>query len=168
MDDDTFDSRLATASDRLSSLRARLVAGEPWPLATRFDHAPEASWGPPETLAHVEEMLGYWLGEAERVLAMTGGPEAFGRVATDTRRLAVIERDRKLPIGELLERTEAGVARWRDRWAQLDDAERGRTGLHPTRGAMSVSDIATRFVAGHLEDHIDQLEASLRDEAAMG
>jgi hypothetical protein len=161
VDADTFDRRLGAASDRLRGLATRLESSGPWPLAERFDHAPEAEWGPRETLAHLEEMLSFWLGEMERVVDMTGGPAPFGRVATDGLRLAVIERDRTLPIRELLARVQNGIARWRTRWAELDDADRGRTGIHATLGSLQVSDIATRFVAHHLEEHLDQLQAAL-------
>jgi hypothetical protein len=166
VDADDFDDRLDAAARRLAALGDRLLAGGPWPLAERIDHSPEAAWGPREVLAHLEEMLAYWQGEAERVLDMTAGPEPFGRVAADAVRLAVIERDRTLPIRELLSRIDAGIDRWRRRWAELDDDERERPGLHQTLGAMSAADIASKFVAGHLEDHLTQLEDSLADRAA--
>lgn len=166
MDADAFETRLAAAADRLTALGERLTAGGPWPLAARFDHTPEASWGPREVLAHLEEMLAYWLSEAERVMDMTAGPEPFGRVATDQVRLAVIERDRTLPVGELLARVKVGIEGWRRRWAGLEGADRDRTGLHPTLGELSVADIATRFVAGHLEDHLDQLQGTVSSDTA--
>ena len=168
MEADTFDDRLAAASDRLRGLATRLETGGPWPLAERFDHAPEAAWGPRETLAHLEEMLGFWLGEAARVIEMEAGPARFGRLATDTLRLAIIERDRTLPIRELIARTQNGIDRWRGRWRELDVAARGRTGLHATLGSLQVSEIATRFVAHHLEEHLDQLEAALADGETEG
>jgi len=83
MSENTFDQRLVAAEARLRGLAATLEAGGPWPLAARFDHSTEASWGPRETLAHVEEMLSFWLGEAERILdgGGDGGPVVFGRQA---------------------------------------------------------------------------------------
>ena len=168
MSSNDLDRRLAAAGGRATGLGGRLAAGGPWPLAERFDHAPEAAWGPREVLAHLTEMLPYWLGEAERIVDMAAGPEPFGRVATDDVRLAIIERDRSLPVRELLARVVNGIERWRRRWAELDALERDRTGLHPTLGELSVSDIAGRFVAAHLEDHLDQLEATLVDDIASG
>ena len=53
-----------------------------------------------ELLAHVAEMLPYWLGEAERILAGGPDPVRFGRVAEDKLRVLTIERDRTLrPLG---------------------------------------------------------------------
>jgi hypothetical protein len=162
MTTDDFDARLGSVADRLVGFGPALESGGPWPLAERFDHAPEASWGPREVLAHLEEMLAFWLGEAERVVDMTSGPEPFGRVATEDVRVAVIARDRTLPIRELLARIFVGIDRWRGRWAELSESERTRTGLHPIQGELTVTDIATRFVVEHAEGHLDQLAETLR------
>lgn len=157
---DDLDRRLAAAADRLASFAPTLRDGT-WPLAERFDHAPEAAWGPRELLAHLEEMLPYWLGEAERIIDMTAGPEPFGRVVTNDVRLAIIERDRTLPVRELEARVTVGIERWRRRWAALDEVTRARPGLHPTLGEMTVGEVGSRFVAGHLDDHLDQLTVIL-------
>jgi hypothetical protein len=160
MSDDDLDQRLAAASVRLDGLGAALQRGQ-WPLAERFDHSPEASWGPRETLAHLEEMLPFWLGEAERLLDARGDAVPFGRVATDTVRLAIIERDRTLPLRELVARVQVGIDRWQRRWPELDETDRSRRGTHVTLGELTVADIATRFVVVHLEDHLGQLAAAM-------
>ena len=160
---DDVDARLAAAGERLTDLSGSLIAGAPWGLAAQFDNSPEASWGPRETLAHLEEMLAYWLGEMERVLEAPDDGAPFGRVITDEVRLAIIERDRTLPLRELLARVRMGIDRWRGRWAELDDASGRRTGTHPRLGAVTVSDLASRFAVGHLEEHLDQLAAAIRD-----
>lgn len=160
MNDDELDQRLAAASTRFDGL-ATALQQRPWPLAERFDHSPEASWGPRETLAHVEEMLPFWLGEAERLLDAGDDAVTFGRVATEDVRLAIIERDRTLPLRELVARVHVGIGRWRERWPELDATSRSRSGTHITLGELTVSDIATRFVVGHLEVHLDQLAATL-------
>ena len=87
---------------RLAALRPAVQAGAPWPLSERFDDAPEATWGPPEVLAHVDEMLGFWHGELDRIVdARSDEPVPFGRISTDAARLAAIERERRLPLDEL-------------------------------------------------------------------
>ena len=168
MTDDDLDPRLAAANERLASLATNLETGGPWPLADRFDHAPETEWGPRETLAHVEEMLAYWLGEAERIIETPDVGVPVGRVVTDDVRLAIIERDRTLPLRELIARVEAGIDRWRRRWPELDAARRGQTGTHPRLGTVTVGDLASRFAVGHLEEHLDQLEAAIRDRPTGG
>ena len=168
MNDDELDQRLAAASDRLAGLRSALQDGGPWALAARFDHSPEATWGPREILAHLAEMLPFWLGEAERILDAADESTPFGRVATDEVRLAIIERDRALPLRELLASVDLGIERWRRRWATLDEASRGRSATHVTLGRLSVADVGTRFVAGHLEGHLDQLADAVRGDSAAG
>src|SRR5690349_7322152 len=71
--------RLERAAADLLSLRTDVLASQ-WALAADYGTGPEASWGPPEVLAHVQEYLRYWLGEIERVLAADGGAAVpFGR-----------------------------------------------------------------------------------------
>src|ERR1043165_2768751 len=65
-------ARLEDAVANLMGLRDEVEAGAPWPLADVWGVEPEASWGPPELLAHVEEYLRYWMGEIERVLDGNG------------------------------------------------------------------------------------------------
>lgn len=165
---DDVEARLAAAEMRLTYLSGPLMAGAPWALAAQFDNSPEASWGPRETLAHLEEMLAYWLGEMERVLEAADEGAPFGRVITDEVRLAIIERDRTLPLRELLARVQMGIDRWRRRWAELDEDSRGRAGTHPRLGAMTVTDIGSRFAVVHLEDHLDQLEAAIGGKPPTG
>jgi hypothetical protein len=138
------------------------MAGEPWALAVDFGTGPEASWGPREVLTHVAEMLPYWLGELERIADGDGRtPVPFGRVGEDPIRLGTIERDRTLPLRVLFGRIDAGIGAWTTRLGTLSAEERARVGLHPKLGELPVDDIAERFVVGHAEDHIAQLETIL-------
>lgn len=168
MPEDDLDVRMAAAKERLASLTGALASGGPWPLAERFDHSPEASWGPRETLAHLEEMLAYWLGEAERIMESPDDGVVIGRAATDDVRLAIIERDRRLPLRELVARVRVGIDRWRERWAELDTGDRGRTGTHQLLGVVTVTDVASRFAVGHLEEHLEQLAAAIGNPPAKG
>jgi hypothetical protein len=150
------------ARARLEALRPAVEAGVPWPLAERFDHAPEASWGPQEVLAHLAEMVGFWDGELARIVAHGGGePVPFGRVSTDAARLAVIERDRTLPPGQLFDLMWSRLDVFLDHWSSWSSEARDRVGLHPRLGEVTVAAGAERFIASHLVDHADQLESSL-------
>ena len=152
--------RIEAARAALRDLRPRVEVGEPWPLATAFGTEPEASWGPREVLAHVEEMLPFWLGELERVVDGPSGVD-FGRIADDASRIGLIARDRTLPLRVLFDRIDAGLATWAARLASLTDTERAAVGTHPRAGAMAVEAMPERFVLGHVEDHIAQLEEIL-------
>ncbi len=162
----TDQQRIAAARRAYVDLAPRVMDREPWPLATTFGTESEASWGPREVLAHVEEMLPFWLGELERVVdggAPTGVGKAvpFGRIADDPVRIGVIERDRSLPLRVLFARVDAGLREWADRLATLTDADRAQIGVHPRLGELPAAAILERFVLGHAEDHIAQLETIL-------
>lgn len=158
--------RLRTAGSELDALRDRTERGGPWPLSEDFGTAPESHWGPPETLAHLEEMVPFWHGEIERVLAGPPGPVPFGRTADDTVRLAIIERDRTLPLRELFARIDASLARLTNRLGSLSRNEAERIGVHPRLGDMTVDRMVERFLTGHLEEHVEQLRSVL-DEAGL-
>jgi len=164
--DDALLDRLGAAGAGLEATRSPVEAGAPWPLATTFDHSDEARWGPPEVLAHVAEMLPYWLGEVERILAGPPDPVPFGRVGTDPVRITIIGRDRSLPIRELYTRVNDGIARWNNRLRTLTPAQLEKVGLHPRLGEMTVAAIAERQVVRHLAEHVVQLEELLGGRSA--
>jgi DinB family protein len=158
--------RIGAARHAYAELGPRLLDGPPWPLADDYGTGPEASWGPGEVLAHVEEMLPFWLGEMERVIDGPGpGPTPFGRTADDPIRIGVIGRDRSLPLRVLVDRVDGGFQMWEDRLGTLTDEERTRMGRHPRLGEMAAGDILERFVIGHAEDHIAQLTEILATRA---
>jgi len=121
-----------------------------------------------ELLAHVAEMLPYWLGEVERILAGPPEPVPFGRVGSDPVRIALIGRDRTLPTDELYTRIDAWLERWTHRLGSLTPLQWAKVGLHPTLGEMSVDAIAERMVVRHLTEHVDQLETILGNRPQPG
>lgn len=154
-------NRLDAAALAFDGLGPAVAARSPWPLAERFGTEPEADWGPLEVLAHVEEMLSFWLGEVERVLAGSPDPVPFGRVPSDTVRLGIIERDRTLPIGELYARVATGIDRYRRRLPTLTPADLERRGLHPRDGELTVREMLDRYVVRHVAEHVGQMRAIL-------
>lgn len=154
--------RLDLAVAAMLHLQAAVEAAAPWGFAELYGTEAEASWGAPELLAHVDEMMPFWLGETERILDRPGpGPVPFGRVASDSVRIGIIGRDRTLPPRELFARLRADGARMAARLRDLTDAEAARVGLHPRLGTMTIADLVARFVTGHLEEHVEQLRAIL-------
>ena len=150
--------RLEAAVAAILALRPRLESGAPWPLAELYGTEVEASWGPPELLAHLDEMLPYWLGEVERILdTEAAAPVPFGRVAEDGIRIGVIGRDRSVPIRELLARLRSDGTRVAARMRELTRDECVREGLHQRLGALTVEAQFERFVTSHLEGHVTQL-----------
>jgi len=157
-------ARLRAAAADLAALEPAVVEAGPWQLEPVFDTSDEARWGPPEILAHVDEMLPYWLGETARILDVPSTDDrapAFGRVAADEVRLAIMGRDRTLPLGELFRRAADDADRAADRIAALSSGDLERAGRHPMRGEMRVGDLLDRFVVNHLEEHVRQLREAL-------
>jgi uncharacterized protein (DUF952 family) len=159
--------RLSAAGARLASTRPTVESGVPWPVGAVAAGGGEAEWGPTEALAHVSEFLPYWLGEMERVIAGTdghgaGGPTPFGRTAADPVRSLTVVRDSTLPPRELYDRIAGVLQRYRWRIPELTDEEIGRRGVHSLRGELAVPQLIERFAVSHLEEHAEQLEATLR------
>jgi hypothetical protein len=157
--------RLDRATDGLVELGPAVAAGEPWALTDVYGPGPESSWGPREVLAHVAEMLPFWLGEIERIVDAGVGPDegqppAFGRLEDDPIRVQVIGRDRAFPGRELLGRIDAEGHRVASRLRALE-SEAGLLGRHPTRGDLSIAELAERLIVAHAEGHVTQLRESV-------
>jgi hypothetical protein len=158
--------RLETAAASVVDLAPAIEAGEPWPLTEVYGPGPESSWGPREVLAHMSEMLPFWLGEIELVLAESGrgdegaDPPSFGRTEQDPLRIEVIGRDRIFPARELIDRIDVEGARVARRLRALD-VRASTLGRHVTRGDLSIADMAERFLVTHIEGHVEQLREIL-------
>ena len=150
--------RLEQAAAAMTKLAPAIAAREPWPLTATYGPGPESEWGPREVLAHVAEMLPYWLGEIERIVDAGGHePPAFGRLEGDPIRVQVIGRDRTFPGRELLSRIDVEARRTAARFRTLSDAEAADVGHHVSRGDLTITDIAERLIVGHVEGHVTQL-----------
>jgi DinB family protein len=155
-------ARLAAAAAGMESLRPTVVAREPWPLSDAYGAEPESDWGPKEVLAHVAEMLGYWLAQVDAIVAApSGAAPSFGRIATDPDRIARIGEDRRLPADELFDRVAAAASDVGRRMVSLSPEELARSGVHPRLGEMVLPAIFERFMVSHLEEHVRQLSEVL-------
>jgi DinB superfamily len=148
---------------RLEAVERRLVEHADAPLPsglTEPDPGGEERWEAGQVWAHLAEFPGYWLGQAQRVIALpTNEPVPFGRVKTDTVRIEAIERDRHTDPAALLERVRASLADVTDTARSLPPEAWTRRGMHPVRGELSVQQIFEQFIANHLEEHADQLDS---------
>ena len=155
--------RLRTARDNLVRMRSRIELSAPPP-----DELPRRrEWVAREALAHVDEMLGYWLGEIERVLAGPVEPVPFGRAPTDLIRQLTVDRDRTLPVSELYTRLDHNLERVLRRLLELDERQVAKRGLHKERGELTVKQIVDVMLAGHIEEHCRQIAVALEKEAAV-
>ena len=160
---DDLADRLDQSLEAMVELGPQLAAGEPWGIDGVVAPGPESSWGPREVLAHVSEMIPFWMGEIELILDAGGGsePPAFGRLEADELRIAIITRDRAFPARELLGRVEAEARRVARRLRALGDEDAAALGRHVSRGDLAVREIAERFIVSHIEGHVTQLRETL-------
>jgi len=155
---------MRTARDNLVRMRNRIDLSAPPP-----DDLPRRrEWVAREVLAHTVEMLPYWLGEIERIIAGPIEPVPFGRTPADLVRMLTVDRDRTLPMFELYARLDNSLERVLRRLLELDERQAARRGLHKTRGEMTVRQIVDVMLADHIEEHCKQLAAALDAEAAAG
>ena len=152
---DALLARLANAERRLAE-----HADSPLPPGlTEPDPDGEESWEAGQVWAHIAEFPGYWLAQAQRVIALpTNEPVPFGRVKTDAGRIEAIERDRHTDPPALLARVRADLAEVGDAARSWPPEAWTRRGMHPSRGEMTVENIVDRFIVSHLEEHADQLD----------
>jgi DinB family protein len=160
---DDLADRLEAAAEALVELGPDLAAGEPWALTEIYGPGPESSWGPREVLAHVAEMVPYWMGQIELILDAGESlePREFGRTEADDLRVGIIGRDRMFPARELLGRIEVEAKRVARRFRALSEADAGLVGRHPRRGDVSIRELAESFITGHAEGHVTQLREIL-------
>jgi hypothetical protein len=149
--------RLEAARQAMRALRPGVENREPWPLSRAYGVEPESDWGPKEVLAHVAEMIPFWLGQIEHVVTNGDEPVPFGRVTSDPVRIQRIGRDRTLPAAELFDRIDGAAELAAARLAKLSPPQSARRGLNPRLGEMTVDAIVGRFVVGHLDEHVAQL-----------
>jgi len=45
---------------------------------------------------------------------------------------------------------------------ELSASERGKRGLYPGRGEMTVADVLESFIVSHAEEHLAQVQSALR------
>jgi hypothetical protein len=145
----------------LQAQRPRVEAAAPFPTSDNILHEPEAYWYPPEVLAHLTEMLPYWFGEVERIMAGGPGPVPMGRVATNELRTGIIARDRTLPFRELYARIDSIVNRAVARLGEMTDEDLDRQGDRHGRGITTIGKIMDESMAGHLMEHVRQIDELL-------
>ncbi|MDP8955927.1 MAG: hypothetical protein M3N24_03080 [Actinomycetota bacterium] len=150
---DAFIARIQYVAMRLEDHSRRAVPG-----LTDPDPKTGEQWEWGQVWAHLGEFIPYWMDQARRVIRWPGSePIPFGRIKTDAERVAAIERDRRIPPSELMERLKGHLA---DLWEFVDQVPSGgwsKSGVHQTLGMMDVRQIVEEFLVGHLEEHEAQL-----------
>ena len=146
--------------ERVYEQVARLL-GEPG-VAARLRTAPgENEWSAMQTLGHMAEMIPYWLSHCRALIAATGDPPTFGRIAGSPERLAGVARGATAQPGALLTQLRDEVRSAASIIRGLSSAERSKRGVNPGRGEMTVADVIESFIVNHAEEHLAQVRSAL-------
>jgi hypothetical protein len=154
--------------ERIDAAHARLEELARKPSVGLTEPEPETGerWEAGQVWAHIAEFSGYWVTQLRSILASSAATPPFGRTVTDPTRLGAIDQGLREPAAALIRRALDGIVATRSYLAGLSDAEWSRSGRHAVRGVMRIAQIVERFVAGHLEEHANQLESLAKEDSA--
>jgi uncharacterized damage-inducible protein DinB len=122
----------------------------------------EGEWSAMATLAHVAEVLPYWARQAREVAARDRNGQPFGRTHEDPDRIAAVERHAHDRLDEVLPRLSAGLREATATLRAIPPEGWARTARHARRGEMTVEQAVDGFLVAHVEEHAEQIEATLR------
>lgn len=127
----------------------------------RFKPSEEA-WSVQEIVAHVEEVIPYWLNEIERV-RQTPGVE-WGRGLQDEARLAAVAKAYDRPVSDMLNQIEGMKQLVADRLSGLTEEElkREAPSRNPRFGTKPASFIVDHLLVEHVAKHLGQIQRNLK------
>lgn len=147
--------RLGRSQEELQRMAAAAVASG---AQTEPDPSTGQRWDAGQVLAHVAEILPYWVVQMRGLVAVGSG-RPFGRTATDGARAAAIERYRNEPVESLLARIGDGIDDVLAFLKAAGEKDLAVQGLHSTIGEMSVRQILERLIVDHFEEHVEQIKS---------
>jgi uncharacterized damage-inducible protein DinB len=151
-----------TQARRLESVAEQLTAalGKP-EVARRLRVAPsENEWSAMQILAHMVEMIPYWLHHCEALIAASA-PPTFGRSLDALERLAGVARAATGNAEELLRQLNDEVKTAAEVIRKMSPDDRRKAGNHVRLGTITVADAIEQFIVGHAEEHCSQIQAAL-------
>lgn len=132
-------------------------------VTRRLRTAPsENEWSAMQTVGHLAEMIPYWLSHCRALIAANAEPPRFGRTLDAPERLTGVERGAMGSPDELLRLLNDEIQAATNAIRQMSTAERGKKGIHHSRGEMTVADVVELLIVAHAEDHLAQVRAALK------
>ncbi len=152
---ETFQPRLEAAIARLQELC--MLQPEPGArTAPERDGSEQWEWG--QVWAHLAEFPGYWNQELQKAL---DGARQFGRTKADPDRIAALAAYQTTDVATLCSTCKSGLAETIRILATCTADHSRLVSRHPTLGPMTMDHLVEEFLAGHVEEHIAQLEGLL-------
>jgi uncharacterized damage-inducible protein DinB len=119
-------------------------------------------WSVMQTMGHMVEMIPYWMNHVNAMVGAGGSHYRIGRANDAPERLAGIERGAMGDPDETLRRLTEEVRSAAGAIRRMTAEERGRTAVYVKGGKITVADAIERFIVGHAEEHLAQVQAALR------
>jgi hypothetical protein len=135
--------------DQLKPIEATKLYERPFPR----------EWTLMECLAHVREIMPYWAGEIEKLVAAPG--QKFGRTQQDEDRLRAIDEHRFDSLEQARAALPGSYARLEEVLGKLTDRDLALMGHHSTFGERNLDWFIDEFVTRHLQGHVEQLQSCL-------
>jgi hypothetical protein len=125
----------------------------------------EGEWTIKELSAHSAEIYAYW---ASQLATLRQTPhQPFGRTMADTSRIAYVDTHKHDQLRYLISGIELGAAQAAAALRSFSPQEWASvTGIHSARGEMDMDAISNLFLAGHAEEHLEQLDTTLEQVRA--
>jgi uncharacterized damage-inducible protein DinB len=131
--------------------------------AGRLRTAPgEGEWSAMQILAHMVEMIPYWLSHCQMVIAAEGELPQIGRSLDAPERLEGVERASTEDLEGLLGQLETEVRVAAAAIRQMSTAEREKKAVYLNGDELTVADILEIFIVSHSESHFSQLEEAVQ------
>jgi hypothetical protein len=128
-------------------------------MSKLYEVPAENEWTIMQNLAHVVELMPYWAGEIEKLLAALG--ENFGRLQQDEGRLRAISEHGTDSLEQVKGALPGSYARLEEVLGKLKDSDLELTGRHVRFGEKSLEWIIKEFVTDHLRGHVEQIKGCL-------
>lgn len=112
-----------------------------------------------ENMAHINEILPYWAGEIEKLVATPG--QNFGRTMQQAQRLQAIAVHGTDTLAQAQTELPGSYARLKSVISKLKDSDLELTGIHPRFGERQLGWFIDEFVTAHLANHLVQMQAIL-------
>ncbi|MEZ4870617.1 MAG: alpha/beta hydrolase fold domain-containing protein [Caldilineaceae bacterium] len=152
----------AEQARRLEAVYAQLVQllAAPAGAQSAVDAPADTEWSATEVLGHMVEMIPYWLDVCQTILK-ADSPPTFGRSLEAPERLAGVELGANGSSQTLLPLLHHEIEQAAATISNLSDTARAKTGLHATRGTMTVAEIVEMLIVTHAESHLAQIQTIL-------
>jgi uncharacterized damage-inducible protein DinB len=156
------DNSGSTQARRLEAVAEQLTALLRQPdVAQRLRAEPsENEWSAMQILAHMVEMIPYWLDDCQTLVA-AAVPPRFGRSLDAPERLAGVARGTAGNSEELLRQLNDEVQVAAKAIRDMSPEDRAKTGIHVRLGTMTVANSIEQFMVVHAEEHLSQIRAAL-------